>query len=171
MFIDWNIKKIPLGIMIRRFIKYWDNLPKDTPVFIGSWGDTTKGESHQKLFTHISGKSQSEKINLAIVRIKEEEDFFDYVIFRFVEILNEIGNIDETFYKLVKYGTTNKETIALIQNGFSRGVAGLLSKKYSKYYVVKKDSTAYVSKSIHQRLIDDGIGFLQRHEVSLNVKR
>ncbi|MBF4375761.1 hypothetical protein, partial [Vibrio anguillarum] len=74
MFLDWNIENAPLSIMIRRFINYWDSLPENTPVFIGSWGDVKKEDSHREVFTYISKKSTKEKINLAIVRIKEEED-------------------------------------------------------------------------------------------------
>ncbi len=170
MFLDWNIKKTPLGVMIGRFVKYWDHLPKNTPVFIGSWGDVAKEGSKRKVFTYISEKSPAEKINLAIVRIKEEEDFFDHFIFRFVEILNEIGLMDKQFYKLAKYSTTDKKTITMIQNGFSRGVAELLRKHYSDYFQIKDGDIVSVDPSIHERLVDDGVGFLQRHEVSLNVK-
>jgi len=145
-------------------------LPKNTPVFIGSWGDVTKGDSPREVFTYISEKTNTERINLAIVRIKEEEDFFDYFIFRFVEILNEVGLMDEKFYKLAKYGTTDKKTITMIQNGFSRGVAELLRKDYSDFFKIIDSDIVSVNPTIHQHLIDDGVGFLQRHEVSLNVK-
>ncbi len=56
MFLDWNIEKAPLGVMIGRFVKYWDHLPKNTPVFIGSWGDVAKEGSKRKVFTYISEK-------------------------------------------------------------------------------------------------------------------
>lgn len=170
MFLDWNIENAPMGIMIGRFNKYWDGLPRYTPVFIGSWGDVTKGESSRKVFTYISEKTITERINLAIVRIKEEEDFFDYFIFRFIEILFELELIDEEFYKLAKYGTTDKKTIILIQNGFSRGVALLLIKNYPEYFEIDENDIVGVDPAIHQRLIEDGIGYLQRHEVTLNVK-
>lgn len=38
MFLDWNVENVPLTVMIGRFIRYWDNLPSDTPVFVGGWG-------------------------------------------------------------------------------------------------------------------------------------
>lgn len=170
MFLDWKIENAPLGVMIGRFVRYWAGLPKNTPVFIGSWGDVKKEDSHREVFTYISEKTSTERINLAIVRIKEEEDFFDYFIFRFVEILNEIGLMNEKFYKLAKYGTTDKNVITMIQNGFSRGVAELLRKDYSDCFQIEDSDIVYVDPTIHQRLVDDGVGFLQRHEVSLNVK-
>lgn len=170
MFLDWSIENAPLGVLIGRFIHYWEGLPVDTPVFIGSWGDVAKDNSHYEVFTYISEKTKSEKVNLAIVRIKEEEDFFDYVIFRFVEILNEIGLIDENFYKLAKYGSTDNKTITMIQNGFSRSVAVLLRKKYSNYISIENGDVVTIDPAIHQQMIRDEVGFLQRNEVALNVK-
>ncbi|MBF4237736.1 hypothetical protein, partial [Vibrio anguillarum] len=152
MFLDWNIENAPLSIMIRRFINYWDSLPENTPVFIGSWGDVKKEDSHREVFTYISKKSTKEKINLAIVRIKEEEDFFDYTIFRFVEILNDLGFISDEFYKMAKYGTTDKVKISMIQNGFSKGVAQLLRSSYSDYYEMKDDGLMVVKPDIHRKL-------------------
>lgn len=169
MFLDWSIESTPMGVMIGRFIKYWGSLPTTTPVFIGSWGDVAKEGGHRELFTYISNKTEEEKINLAIVRIKEEEDFFDHYIFRFVEILNEIGLINDDFYKLSKYGTTNDETISLIQNGFSKGVSELIIKSYQDYIEYNND-VILISPLIHKKLLEDGVGFLQRHEVELNVK-
>jgi predicted metal-dependent hydrolase len=169
MFLDWNIEKAPLAVMISRFIYYWENLPEETPVFIGSWGDATKEGSHREVFTYISRKTLPEKINLAIVRIKEEEDFFGYVIFRYIDILNELNLIEDDFYKLSKYSTTDDATITLIQNGFSRSVAELLIKNYSDHFTINDDIIS-VDSAIHQRLIDDNIGYLQRHELEMNVK-
>ena len=171
MFLDWRIEKASMPVMIQRFIKYWEKLPENTPVFVGSWGDTKKEETeHRESFTFMKNKTIGEKINLAIVRIKEEEDFFDYVIFRFVDILNELELIDATFYKLVKYGTTDGRIITLIKNGFSRGVAELLlTKKYKSFVQFVEDDSVWINPEIHKRFIADKVGFLQRHEVSLNV--
>lgn len=170
MFLDWRIEKAPMPVMIQRFIKYWEKLPEDTPVFVGSWGDTKKDEEgHRESFTYMKDKTIGEKINLAIVRIKEEEDFFDYVIFRFIDILNEIELIDEDFYKLTKYGTTEHRVITLIKNGFSRGVAELLIRKYIGFIKFTDNDGVLVNPEIHQILNTDKIGFLQRHEVSINV--
>ena len=170
MFLDWRIEKAPIPVMIQRFIKYWEKLPDNTPVFVGSWGDVKKNEGeHRELFTYMKDKSIGEKINLSIVRIKEEEDFFDHVIFRFVDILNELELIDEDFYKLIKYGTTNFRVITLIKNGFSRGVAELFIKKYLDYIKFLEDDSVWINPAIHQRLNADKVGFLQRYEVILNV--
>jgi hypothetical protein len=170
MFLDWSIENAPLPVMIQRFVKYWERLPGNTPVYVGSWGDVeVDGEDYGELYTYMKGKTIGDKINLAIVRIKEEEDFFDYVIFRFVEILNELEFLDDTFYKLAKYGTTDERIITLIKNGFSRSVGELLLENYSNLVEFFEDDNVHINPIIHQRLKADKVGFFQRHEVTLNV--
>lgn len=169
MFLDWNIENTPLQVMIYRFLRYWESLPDNTPVFVGKWGDATKDNEHREQFTYMQGKSIAERINLAIVRIKEEEDFFDHVLFRFVEVLNELELIDETFYKLARYGTANDEAITMINTGFSRGVAQLLLSNYRGFVNIPENGNVAIEPTIHRRLVADKIGFLQRYEVSLNV--
>lgn len=169
MFLDWGIQQTPLPVMIQRFIKHWEGLPEYDPVYVGKWGDTILKDGHLEYYTYVKNKSISEKINLAIVRIKEEEDFFEFEIFRFVEILNELELIDEAFYNQAKYGTTNQLVITMIKNGFSRGVSELLINNYRDFIEFKKDDSVWINPSIHQRLKVDSVGFLQRHEVILNV--
>ena len=114
-------------------------------------------------------KNYSEKINLAIVRIKEEEDFFSHVIFRFIDILNDLGRIDDKFYLLSKYGSTDKKIILLIKNGFSKTMAETLINEYSRYINFISEEKFIINPSIHAELIKRKAGFLKANEVSLNV--
>ncbi|MCD8523077.1 MAG: DEAD/DEAH box helicase [Saccharospirillaceae bacterium] len=169
MFLDWNIENTPMGVMIGRFLKFWSELPESTPIFVGSWGDVKKDDSYRELFTYISRKSKDEQVNLAIVRIKEEEDFVDYNIFQYLDILFDSELIDENFYKLVKYGTTDESTISMIQNGFSKSTAELINNNYIDYFTIENNEVKSVRKEIHQKLLDDGVGFMQRNEIAMNV--
>ena len=171
MFLDWKIENVPMSRMISKFIGHWDDQPASEPIFVGHrWGDSSIEGSYSLLYTSMRGKSSSEKVNLAIVRIKEEEDFFDYEIFRFIEILFELNMLDDVFYKRAKYGTSDPDTITLIKNGFSRGVAELLLEDYSEYFEVTEDDTMVVNPEIHAIMERDRVGFLQRYEIGLNVK-
>jgi hypothetical protein len=171
MFLDWKINNTPMAKMISKFIKHWGKLPDDELIFVGHrWGDSSIEESYSLLYTRMSGKSVSEKINLAIVRIKEEEDFFDYEIFRFIEVLHELNMMDETFYKKAKYGTADSDIITLVKNGFSRGIAELLIDNYSEYFELFEDGGVIVSPKIHNIMKRDKLGFLKRYEIKLNVK-
>ncbi|MGF6486533.1 DEAD/DEAH box helicase [Pseudomonas frederiksbergensis] len=135
MMLDWRLKKLSMRRIIRKFLEYWesrDSREYGDYVYVSKWGDTTFRESVFQYWVRMSAKTLSEKINLAIVRIKEEEDFFDYRIFRFVEILYSVGSIEPSFYKKIKYGTADESLIGLIRDGYSRGLAEILLRKYSE---------------------------------------
>ena len=85
------------------------------------------------LWTDIRYKDQTQLINLAIVRIKEEQDFIDNTIMKFVEVLNDSGVLNQDLYLQIKYGTSNRYEILLIQNGISLSLAKLLLDKYRKF--------------------------------------
>jgi len=169
MFLDWNVENAPYPVMIQRFVRYWEGLPAETPVFVGSWGETTKGDGRLPSFVYIKEKGISEKINLAIVRIKEEQDFVDYVIFRFIEILNELGLLEENYYLLIKYGTLDPKVIVLIMNGFSRGIAELLIAEYAEFLGFEEGDIVRVDSAIFQELDLSDMSMLQRLEINLNV--
>ncbi|MWN89993.1 hypothetical protein GQ597_04625 [Gilliamella sp. Pra-s65] len=80
--------------IIQRIFFYWKNLPEDqTIVYVGKkWGDLSLNETylHIKNYTNLIGKTEKEKINLAILRIKEEDNFLENNLFKFVDILYEI---------------------------------------------------------------------------------
>ncbi|PTS76221.1 hypothetical protein DBR07_12885, partial [Aeromonas sp. HMWF036] len=85
------------------------------------------------------------------------------------DILFDSELIDENYYKLLKYGTTNETTISMIQNGFSKSTAELINKKYINYFTIENGEVLSVKKDIHQKLLNDGIGFMQRNEIAMNV--
>lgn len=167
--LEWRINSTPIPVMIAKFVRYWKKRGIDELVFVGKWGDTEKENSHAKNYTRIRGKTDSELINLAIVRIKEEEEFLDNHIFKFIEVLNSLNALDSNFYTLCKYGTGDQNAIQLIKNGFSRGVADLLLTNYSKYIKFNNDGTVTISSKIHHAMKIDQVSFMNRHEIETCV--
>lgn len=103
--------------MIMLFVGYWRTLlqaDRNAIIFVGRWGDLDAFGSHNTPYTMLAGKTRSQIINLAIVRIKEEQDFIDNNIIRFVEILNDLDMLEEQFYKKIKYGTADDEIICML---------------------------------------------------------
>lgn len=134
MFLSWKLQSYPYKQMVAHTLGYWKSLiidQKDTIVFVGRWGDIDRDLGHFALWTDISNKNHSQLVNLAIVRIKEEQDFIDNTLMKYVEVLNDLQMIDATLYLELKYGTSNPEEIALIRNGISLSLAKLLLEKYS----------------------------------------
>ena len=101
MFLDWIMRSAPFNELIGRFLAYWGRLirnKREALVFVGKWGDVTRG-GHRPLWIDLRQKSQTERVNLAIIKIKEEQDFVENIIVKFIEILNDSNLIEEDIYK------------------------------------------------------------------------
>lgn len=136
MLLGWRIDNKSYSEMIRLFVGYWHQLykkDKNIMIYAGKWGDVKRLGSNVNNYTFLRGKNRTQVVNLAIVRIKEEQDFIDNVLIKYVEVIHDLGLIENKFYSQIKYGTDDEETICLIKNGLSLGSAVLLMKKYRKY--------------------------------------
>lgn len=143
MFLNWRIKGASYNEMIASFIHHWDDLIEkggDTLVYVGRWGDTPRG-GIRKLWTDIGMKSVKERINLAIVRIKEEQDFLDNTVIKYIEVLNDLKLLDDVLYLKIKYGTDDKLKVLLVKNGLSLGLANLVADEYSQYLEVDYENS------------------------------
>lgn len=173
MFLDWRIESAPYSKMISYFVNYWNKISvegKDTLVYMGRWGEESR-EGVKKLWTNIKYKSNSEKINLAVVRIKDEQDFLDNTIIKYVEVLHDIGLIDEVLYLKIKYGTDDKRKIILVKNGISLGLSNLLIDKYIKYVKVDlvKD-TVILQRELIDRMFNNQENEIMISEANYFIK-
>lgn len=171
MFLKWRIKGSSYSEMIRSFLSHWEKIAQsddraiDPNVFVGRWGDTTRGGGHLLYWTNIKSKNSIQRINLAIVRIKEEQDFLDNVIIKFIEVLNDLNFMQETFYNKIKYGTDDARIITLVKNGLSLSLSNLLVDQYLQYLKIDPVNhtvdlsealvSAMVSNSENQVLINE----------------
>lgn len=137
MMLDWRAGNKSYAEMINLFVGYWGQLyrkNRNVDVYVGKWGDIKRPGSNVARYTKLAGKTRSQLINLAIVRIKEEQDFIDNTLIKFVEVLYDLKLLDEGFYARIKYGTDDESIICLIKNGLSLSSATLLLKKYQNYF-------------------------------------
>lgn len=143
MFLEWRITNTSLNQMISSFMKYWKGLlidiKSDKLIYAGRWGDITR-DGVKPLWTDISNKSDKELINLAIVRIKEEQDFLENVILKYIEVLNDLELLEEKLYLMIKYGTDDPKILTCTRNGIGLSLAKLLVEKYSDFISVDIDS-------------------------------
>ncbi len=138
-FLNQRINNESYSKMILRTLGYWmkiirDN--KDPLVYVGKWGDCVRNNGIKKLWVDVRKKSRSDLINLAIVKIKEELDFLDNSLVKYIEVLYEVNLIEESFYYRLKYGTDDEFKIALIKNGLSIATASLLIEKYFNFIFI-----------------------------------
>jgi len=138
MFLGWRSQGTIYPVMIASFLSYWKKLEEqgENMIFVGSkWGDKKRG-GYQNLFVDISEKSDTERVNLAIAKIKEEQEFIEFNIIKYLEILNELKMVQTDFYDQIKYGTTDKYIISMLKNGISFELAQLLKSKYYTYFTI-----------------------------------
>lgn len=173
MFLSWRVKQATYKEMISSFLTHWDKIissKMDTLVFVGKWGDQTRNGFLEN-WTDINTKSDTEKVNLAIVRIKEEQDFLDYNILKFVEVLNEMELINSDFYLLVKYCTNNLSIITMIKSGLNFHTAKLLWDNYLSFLTIDNENQILIiSPSIVPALENDNINKITIHEISYHIR-
>lgn len=172
MFLDWKVRSIPFNQMVAMMVAYWEKLdPKfETLVYVGKWGDRILGDGYLEHWTDINSKSLPEKINLAIVRIKEEEDFFDYSLARYIDVLNDYNLIEKNFYLTLKYGTTDEHRISFIKEGFSRSLSELVMGKYQDTYSVDEQGNISVDGALLTNMRANQESNMLIFEASQNVK-
>lgn len=121
-------------------------------------------------WVRISQKDDAERINLAIVHLKDEEDFFDNRILKFVEVLNGVGALEAGFYKRIKYGTDDDLRIKLIRDGFSRGLADLMLADYAEMVRVGSDGEVQVDSRIVRKMMRDEVSDLMIFEAKMSIR-
>ena len=159
--------------MISNVVRYWNSLEgeKSKEVYVGKWGDKTRGGGHRDYWTDISTKDEYEKINLAIVRLKEEYDFIDNEIIKYIETLYSLELVEESIYLKIKYGTDDRTKITLLNCGISGMLTNLLQRKYSDLFIVdKENSTVSFSKDLVSQMTKNNENGVLISEVKMNVK-
>lgn len=93
--------------------------------FVGStYGEIAKSTSNYKeafneVYVNLRTKKRNELINLAIVKLKMEDDFVSYHLNKFVVFLHELKLITDDEYNNFAYGTTNSFDIELVKLGLN----------------------------------------------------
>ena len=104
MMLDWRVQNKSYSEMIQLVVKYWQTLYRDditVKIYVGKWGDIKSQNSNIPRYTRILGKTKAQIVNLAIVRIKEEQDFIDNNLIKFVEVLYDLDLIEPNFYSQI----------------------------------------------------------------------
>lgn len=118
MMFDWRASNKSYSEMINLFIGHWRQCyqrDKNAIVYVGKWGDITLPGGNVAHYTRLADKTRTKIVNLAIVRIKEEQDFIDNVLIKYVEVLQDLNLLEEDFYAQIKYGTKDEATICCLR--------------------------------------------------------
>lgn len=152
MMLGWRVDNKSYAEMIGLFVGYWRQLyhrNNNATIYVGKWGDIKRQGSNVAHYTKLGDKNRTQIVNLAIVRIKEEQDFIDNVLIKYVEVLYDLGLLEDAFYAQIKYGTDDETTICLLKNGLSLSAALLLLKKYREHLKIDiLESTVFFSETL-----------------------
>lgn len=172
MFLSWKLQNLSFKELIARTAGYWQQIDPvaRSNVYVGKWGDQIYGDGFRELWTNINTKTPAQIVNLAIVRIKEEEDFFDFNLFKFIDVLNDYGLVDKNFYLQLKYGTTDKNKIKLIREGFSKTLSELMLTKYVKHLSFDSFEGVHVDSKILVEMRVNEEKEMLTFEAQLNIK-
>lgn len=138
IFLNLQAQGKPFNYLISSFTRYWyTHRNTQRYIYVGQkWGKVKKPGTIGFLPLHIdiTKESMQSLVNIAILRIKEEQDFVDNYLIKYVEVLNDLNLLDPVFYNSIKYGSTNPIAICLMKNGFSIELTNcILQDKYLKY--------------------------------------
>ena len=129
-------KTKPLKLNILSTIRNFDRqmAKGKTIIYIGkSYGEVNqfgiKSKNYnENVFINIKNFNNQQKTNLAITKIKMEEDFVSYKLNKFIELAFDNDVITEEEYNLLIFGTTDKQSVRLIKQGFPVNILGKLIK-------------------------------------------
>lgn len=98
----------------------WRKSSGDPYMFMGSsYGETCRpnDEERKQLYVDLRHKDDKEMLNLAIVKLKIEDDFLSYKFNKFVELLHDYELISDEEYNFTTYGTEDAFEIRLVKQG------------------------------------------------------
>lgn len=109
------------------FNRYFES-SKNENFYIGeSFGEIpSEFNPMRNVYVNVRNKSPKERINLAVIKTKIEDDFVSYKLGKLVRTLLDLGLIEKSEYDLFLYGTNDVNKLMLIKMGLSPIVMNFL---------------------------------------------
>lgn len=157
LFLSWRANNEPYKRMIGHFLSYWAQLDGEL-VYVGTaWGEETYGGGFKRLYVDMYTKTRAQRINLAVAKVKEEQDFVDFNLIKYVEILASFGLVEGGLYNRLKYGTDDPYLICLLKNGCSPELSRLIRDDYGAHVQVNVvENTLHVEVSLAEAMVANG---------------
>jgi Superfamily II helicase len=104
------------------------NSDKPRMYFGSSYGEIDYDDTgNNKIYIDLNTKTDSQLINLAVVKLKMEEDFVSFKLNKLIVMLYDYELIDTEEYNLYIYGTSDEHKIALTKYGLNISLISRLS--------------------------------------------
>ncbi|UPZ17806.1 DEAD/DEAH box helicase [Flavobacterium humidisoli] len=144
-------------------IKYFEIKAQtaDPFLYIGSsFGDTirqsavyTNSETQQEVYINLQDKNRQRLANIALIKIKLEEDFVSFKIKKLIAFLFDFNLISEKAYFLAVYGTADVNLINLTRIGLGPNIIRLLNENEQIKNIQFDDNGNLISNSDFKQFI------------------
>lgn len=103
----------------------------DSLLYIGeSYGEVSypgsNPRSARKVYIDLSTKTKSEMVNIAIAKLKIEEDFVNYKLHMFFQLMHDYNLLSTQEYHNIIYGTDDPKKLRLVKMGLTINVINRL---------------------------------------------
>ena len=161
-------KKISLRENIDNVLSHFHQRKKstDSRMFMGkSFGEIPfqgKDSRGRPVYVELKGKNETELVNLAIIKLKLENDFVNYTLIKFFQIMLDYKIISSEYYNILVYGTNDITKLNLLKQGLSINVINKLdSDKQIKNIIIDKNNIARGNQKFqeYKKTLDDFFRF------------
>lgn len=138
--IENRINDEKIGAIIGRMVNNWKNRIGE-PVYVGSMGDVNKtgSKNSQHLNYHVFLQGEIHLMpSYALGLLKENFDNLDNYILPFFEVMHTLDIVNDSFYNKIKYGTEDRNIIALIKTGLDASLAKIIADDHTLTEKLKK---------------------------------
>lgn len=151
-----------LSEKIKLMFKYLKKGPR--VFYIGQqFGEITYENSDAPLFIDKSKKTDEELINIAIAKIKMEDDFLSYTLNNFLSFMNEVDVIDEHSLNSYLYGFEDEDIIKFNKLGIPGFILSMLRKDNQLSNITILSNGSVVGNEIYKNYKFSKDNFIQFH--------
>lgn len=122
-------KKMPFKDNIENIVKYFRKRKgsKNSLMYMGrSYGEVPYKNPGQLVYVELKQKNDIELVNLAIVKFKLENDFINYTLIKFFQLMLDYKIISAEYYNTLVYGTNDETKLSLLRQGLTINVINKL---------------------------------------------
>lgn len=136
---------------------------KDSLFYIGiEFGEIIAHKGKKRVYVDLKNKTEKELINLAIIKLKLEEDFVSHKLNLLFDLLFEYKKISLEEYNKLVFGTNDKNKLSLIKLGLNLTIINKFEKdnQISNIFIDENNNIQYNQKfNDYRNSLDDFIKF------------